>query len=43
MREKGKILLKMKEIYGNEEAKIYYKFIEENFELGEERIIQKWN
>jgi hypothetical protein len=42
MRTKGKILLQMKDLFGNEDSKAYYKFIEENFELGEEQIIQKW-
>ena len=34
MREKGKILLAMKERFGQEKAPEMFKFIDEHFELG---------
>lgn len=41
-RNKGKIFLQMKDLFGNQNAKEYFKFIEANYELGQEAIIQKW-
>ena len=42
IREKGKILIEMKELFGEDKSKELFKFIEENFELGQERIVEKW-
>lgn len=42
IREKGRILMNMKEIFGAERSNTYFKFIEQNFELGEAGIIEKW-
>ena len=38
-REKGRILMEMKEIFGNERSAQYFKFITENFHEGEAGII----
>ena len=42
IREKGKILIEMKELFGEEKSKELFKFIEENFHLGQEKIVEKW-
>ena len=42
MRQKGKILIEMKELFGAEKSKEYFKFIEANFKLGRDKIIEKW-
>ena len=42
MRAKGKILLTMKQLFGEGNGKEYFQFINEHFALGEEAIIQKW-
>lgn len=42
IREKGKILMQMKQIFGPERSSEYYKFINEHFEEGEDAILEKW-
>ena len=42
MRRKGKILLTMKEMFGDGNGKEYFKFIEDNFQLDEQAILDKW-
>ena len=42
MKLKGKILIDMKDLFGVERSKEYFRFIEANFELGREAIIEKW-
>ena len=42
MKEKGKILLLMKELFGDQDSKKYFSFIEKNFDLGQEQIIEKY-
>jgi len=42
LREKGQILIQMKDIFGEEKSKEYYQFIEKNFQQGAEKIIQMW-
>ena len=42
IREKGKNLIEMKELFGDDKSKELFKFIEENFELGQEKIVEKW-
>lgn len=42
MREKGKTLMAMKDLFGPERSKQYFKFIENNFKLGQDAIIEKW-
>lgn len=42
IREKGKIFIEMKELFGEDKSKELFKFIEENFELGQEKIVEKW-
>lgn len=42
IREKGRILLEMKDIFGEDKTKELFKFIEANFSLGQEKIIEKW-
>lgn len=42
MRTKGKMLLTMKEMFGEGNGKEYFKFIEANFALGEQEILNKW-
>ena len=42
LREKGRILMQMKELFGQERSKELFKYIEENFELGQEKIVEKW-
>jgi hypothetical protein len=32
----------MKEIFGMERSKEYYKFIEANFHLGKDRVLEQW-
>lgn len=42
IREKGRILIEMKEIFGDDKTKELFKFIEENYKLGQEKIVEKW-
>ena len=42
MRTKGKTLIMMKEMFGVEQSKEYFDFINKNYALGQEGIIQKW-
>jgi len=42
MRTKGRVLLTMKEMFGEGNGKEYFKFIEQNFNLGEQGILNKW-
>lgn len=32
----------MKDLFGNDKSKELFKFIEENFDLGQEKIVEKW-
>ena len=34
--------MQMKDIFGKDRSSEYYKFIEENMELDEDAIIEKW-
>ena len=42
LREKGKILMQMKDLFGEEKSKELFKFIEENYDLGQDKIVEKW-
>ena len=42
MKKKGKILIDMKDLFGPERSKEYFRFIEENFAQGRNAIIEKW-
>ena len=34
--------MEMKELFGEEKSKDLFKFIEENYDLGQDRIVEKW-
>ena len=42
VKQKGAILMKMNEIFGNQNQRKHMKFIDKYFALGEERIIDLW-
>lgn len=42
VREKGAIMIQMIELFGDNKSKEYFKFIQENFSQGKEKIIQLW-
>lgn len=42
VREKGRLLDEMKEIFGKDQEKELYQFIDKNFSLGQEAIVQQW-